>query len=322
MLPTKDEERSHIAVVGAGDVGATTVFALMERGLAETLSIIDLDEKRAAAQALDLSQGSPFVPHLTVRGGSSYDLAAGADVVVITAGARQKPGQTRTELTKVNVDICISILDKVVAVAPEAVIVMVTNPCDVLTYAAIRHSGLPAGRIIGSGTVLDSARLRTLIAARLGVSAESVHTTVIGEHGDTEIPLISTASVGLVPLVQYPKPDGRAFSTEELRVIRDEITNSAYEIIEGKGSTNFAVALSVSHIVQAIIRDEHAIMPVSTLLTGQYGLDDVCVSVPAALGASGVESIVEVPLSQPELEGLRASAEHLRAVGRQVGLIS
>ncbi len=320
-MPVQDLSRSHIAVVGAGDVGATTVFALMEKGLAELITIIDVDAKRAEAQALDLAQGSPFVPHLTVQGGDDYDLAAGADVVVVTAGARQRPGQSRTELTKVNVEICHQIMAQIERVAPEAIVIMVTNPCDVLTYAAIKHSNIPASRIIGSGTVLDSARLRVLIAQLLGVSAESVHTTVIGEHGDTEIPLMSTGTVGLVPLVQYPKPDGSRISTEELRTIRDEITHSAYEIIEGKGSTNFAVAQSVAHIVQAIMRDEHAIMPVSTILHGEYGLQDVCLSVPAVVGADGIEGIAEVPMSQTEWADLHASAEHLREVAREVGLI-
>lgn len=317
-----DRTRSHIAVVGAGDVGATTVFALMEKGLAELITIIDVDAKRAEAQALDLAQGSPFVPHLTVQGGDDYDLATGADVVIVTAGARQRPGQTRTELTKINVEICHQIMSEVERVAPDAIVIMVTNPCDVLTYAAIKNSTIPASHIIGSGTVLDSARLRTLIAQLLGVSAESVHATVIGEHGDTEIPLMSTGTVGLVPLVQYPKPDGGTISTEELRHIRDEITHSAYEIIEGKGSTNFAVALSVAHIVQAIMRDEHAIMPVSTLLSGKYGLVDVCLSVPAVVGANGIEGIVEVPMSQTERADLHSSAEHLREVAREVGLVS
>lgn len=318
---TQIHDRSHIAVIGAGDVGATTVFALMERGLAEKITIIDVDAKRAEAQALDLAQGGPFVPHLMVQGGDDYDLAAGADVVVVTAGARQKPGQTRTELTKINVDICHGIMDSVERVAPDAVVIMVTNPCDVLTYAAIkRATAIPANRIIGSGTVLDSARLRTLIAHLLGVSIDSVHATVIGEHGDTEIPLMSTGTVGLVPLVQFPKPDGTTISTEEARVIRDTITRSAYEIIEGKGSTNFAVALSVAHIVQAVMRDEHAIMPVSTIFHGEYGLDDVCLSVPAVVGAEGIEGIVEVPLSQTERADLHASADHLRAVAREVGL--
>lgn len=320
-MSSQGHERSHIAVVGAGDVGATTVFALMEKGLAELITIIDVDAKRAEAQALDLAQGSPFVPHLTVQGGDNYDLAAGADVVVITAGARQRPGQTRTELTQVNVDICRHIMSEVARVAPNAIVIMVTNPCDVLTYAAIKYSSIPPERIIGSGTVLDSARLRTLVAQLLGVSAESVHTTVIGEHGDTEIPLMSTGTVGLVPLVQFPKPDGSTISTQELRHIRDEITHSAYEIIEGKGSTNFAVALSVAHIVQAIMRDEHAIMPVSTILHGEYGLTDVCLSVPAVVGAQGIEGIVEVPMSQTERADLHASAEHLREVAREVGLL-
>lgn len=320
-MSDQTHERSHIAVVGAGDVGATTVFALMEKGLAELITIIDVDAKRAEAQALDLAQGGPFVPHLTVQGGDDYDLARGADVVIVTAGARQKPGQTRTELTQVNVEICKQIMAQVERVAPDAIVIMVTNPCDVLTYAAIKYSSLPESHIIGSGTVLDSARLRTLIAQLLKVSAESVHTTVIGEHGDTEIPLLSTGTVGLVPLVQYPKPDGTTISTAEARTIRDTITHSAYEIIEGKGSTNFAVAMSVSHIVQAIMRDEHAIMPVSTILHGQYGLEDVCLSVPATVGASGIQGIVEVPLSQPEWADLHASAAHLTQIAGEVGLL-
>jgi L-lactate dehydrogenase len=241
-------------------------------------------------------------------------------VVVFTAGAKQKPGQTRIDLAGATISLVAKVLPSLVEVAPAATYVMVTNPVDVVTYAALKVSGLPPNQLFGSGTVLDSSRLRYLIAQRTGVAVQNVHAYVAGEHGDTELPLWSSATIGGVPLLEWSGIAGRGPLTAEVRdQIAHEVVESAYRIIAGKGATNYAIALAGSRIIEAIIKDEDRVLPVSSLLDDYHGIRDVCLSVPTMVGRRGVTDQLEVPMSVDELTGMRRSADAVRAVARQFG---
>ena len=309
-----------LGIVGAGAVGATLAYAALMRGAAKTVALFDVNAAKVRAEALDLSHGIQFVPMAHVVGSDDLAVLEGSDVVIFTAGAKQKPGQSRLELAESTIAIVKEAMPRLVEVAPDAVHVMVTNPVDVVTYAALKVSGLPAERLFGSGTVLDSSRLRFLLAEQIGVATQSVHAYVVGEHGDSELPLWSSASVGSVPLLQWVGPDGTHVLDEstQARIARD-VVESAYRIIEGKGATNYAIGLAANRIVEAVVNDERRILPVSSLLDDYYGIGDVCLSVPAIVHAGGVGERVEVPMTEAELEGLRASAEAVRSTARRFG---
>jgi L-lactate dehydrogenase len=320
--PTSSASRrtTRLGIVGAGAVGATLAYAALMRGTAQTVALFDVDAKKVQAEALDLSHGIQFVPMAHVVGSDDVAVLADCDVVVLTAGAKQKPGQSRLDLAESTIGIVRSLLPRLVEVAPDAVHVMVTNPVDVVTWAALQVSGLPDSRLFGSGTVLDSSRLRFLLAEHLGVAAQSVHAYVVGEHGDSELPLWSSATVGSVPLLAWMGADGRPALDEAARErIAQDVVQSAYRIIEGKGATNYAIGLAVTRIVEALVNDERRILPVSSRLHGYLGISDVCLSVPAIVHAGGVGHRVEVPMTDAELAGLRRSAEAVRATARRFG---
>jgi L-lactate dehydrogenase len=239
--------------------------------------------------------------------------------VVITAGAKQKPGQTRLDLAAANVAMCRELVPALVRLAPDALLLVVTNPVDVVTYAALEISGLPAGRVLGSGTVLDSSRLRFLIAEHTGVAVQNVHAYIAGEHGDSEVPLWSTATIGGVPVQDWESGGSRLDAAARAR-IHQRVVTAAYEIIAGKGATSLAVGLAVSRILEAILNDEHRVLPVTSRLDGVHGLSDVCLSMPSVVGRSGVESVLATPLSPDEEQQLAASAETVRAAARSLGL--
>ncbi|WP_149204791.1 L-lactate dehydrogenase [Actinotalea subterranea] len=315
-----------LAVVGAGSVGSTMAYAALMRGAARTVALYDINAAKVEAEALDIGHGIQFMPMADVVGSDDIAVCAGADVVVVTAGAKQKPGQTRIDLAEATISLVRSILPRLVEVAPDAVYVMVTNPVDIVTYAALKISGLPANQLFGSGTVLDSSRLRYLLAQHTGVAVQNIHAYIAGEHGDSEIPLWSSATIGSVPLMQWPGvmgPDGRVegrLGSADRKRIAEEVVNSAYRIIAGKGATNYAVALAGSRIIEAVLNDERRVLPVSSLLDGYLGISDVCLSVPSIVGRHGVGARLEVAMSDEELSGLRSSAEALRSVARQFGL--
>jgi len=309
-----------IVIVGAGSVGATLAYACLIRGVGGDIVLHDSDAGKVEAQVLDLRHGLGFVPAATVRGSTDLDDCRDADVVVITAGAKQRSGQTRMDLAATNVSVFQQLVPALVARSPDALLLIVTNPVDVLTWSALRLSGLPARRVIGSGTVLDSARLRQLLATRCGVAVANVHAHIAGEHGDTEIALWSSASIGGVPLRSWRPPDDQPLDEAELDDILDEVRTSAYRIVEGKGATNFAIGLAGLRILEAIERDERRVLPVTGLAEGAYGLDDVCLSLPRIVGRDGVTHIVDVPLHDGELDGLRRSAEAIRDAATSVGL--
>jgi len=310
-----------VAIVGAGAVGSTMAYAALMRGAARSVALYDINAAKVEAEVLDLGHGIQFMPTAEVVGSDDIAVCAGADVVVVTAGAKQKPGQTRLDLAEATISLVRTILPKLVEVAPDAVYVMVTNPVDIVTYAALKISGLPPTRLFGSGTVLDSSRLRYLIGKHTGVAVQNVHAYIAGEHGDTELPLWSSASIGAVPLLEWEGVSGRGPLTAEVREqIAHEVVDSAYRIIAGKGATNYAVALAGSRIIEAITRDENLVLPVSSLLDDYHGISDVCLSVPALVGAAGVGDRLLVPMSSDELAGLRRSADALQQIARQFGL--
>ena len=320
--PGVDRRRTtKIGIVGAGSVGATIAYAALMRGVARTVALFDINAAKVEAEVLDLGHGIQFMPTAQVIGADDLSVLADSDVVVVTAGAKQKPGQSRLDLADATVGLVRELMPKLVEVAPDAVFMMVTNPVDIVTYAAIRSSDLEPGRVFGSGTVLDSSRLRWLVARHCNVAVQSVHANIAGEHGDTEIPLWSSAAIGSVPLLNWrgTKTGNGPFDQTVRNRIAQEVVSSAYRIIEGKGATNYAIAQAATRIVEAVLKDEKSILPVSSLLTDYYGISDVCLSVPAVVGRSGVEARLEVPMSGEELAGLRRSAEHLHEIAHRFG---
>ncbi|WP_029288799.1 L-lactate dehydrogenase [Cellulomonas sp. HZM] len=318
--PQQPRRTSKLAIVGAGAVGSTMAYAALMRGAARTVALFDINRAKVEAEALDLGHGIQFMPMAEVIGSDDVAVCADADVVMFTAGAKQKPGQTRLDLAEATISLVQKVLPAVVEVAPNAIYVMVTNPVDVVTYAALKIAGLPPTQLFGSGTVLDSSRLRYLIAQHTGVAVQNVHAYIAGEHGDSELPLWSSASIGAVPLLEWEGLGSTPPLTGAVRAeIAREVVDSAYRIIEGKGATNYAVALAGSRIVEAILKDEQQILPISTLLDDYYGISDVCLSVPTILGAAGVGARLTVPMSVDELQGLRESADAVRSVARRFG---
>lgn len=331
MSTTRDQQGGHeasqarrttkLGIVGAGAVGATMAYAALMRGSANTVALFDVNGAKVRAEALDLSHGIQFMPMAHVAGSDDIEVLAGSDVIVFTAGAKQQPGQSRLELAETTVGLVRKIVPRLVEVAPDAVQVMVTNPVDVVTYAALKVSGLPSSRVFGSGTVLDSSRLRFLLAEETGVAVQNIHAYIAGEHGDSELPLWSSASIGAVPLLSWNGLDGRGALGPEVRErIAKDVVESAYRVIEGKGATNYAIGLAGSRIVEALLNDERRILPVSSLLDDYYGISDVCLSVPTLVHAGGVGSRIEVPMTEQELAGLRASADAVRETARRFGL--
>jgi L-lactate dehydrogenase len=261
---------------------------------------------------MDIAQAVPFSAPVSVRAGSLAD-AAGAAVTVIAAGAAQREGETRPALLRRNVEILRGIVPEVARANPEGLLLIATNPVDALTFVALRLSGLPAGRVLGSGTVLDTARLRAELSAHYGVDARNVHAYVLGEHGDSELVAWSAASLANVQLHQYCDLTGMSCTSADMDAIAARVRDAAYEIIRRKGATNFAIAAALTRIIEAVVRDEASVLTVSTLIDGHYGIRDVCLSLPAIIERSGVRRVLPIPLSVEERERLRASADAVRA---------
>jgi L-lactate dehydrogenase len=297
-----------VVIVGAGDVGASFAYALLQSGTAESIVLIDARKDLAESQALDLANGLPFVPATIVRAGSSDDYADAA-VIVITAGTRQKPGESRLDLLQRNAHIMEQITDEITARKSQAVVVVTSNPVDVLTCAVQKQTGWPRNRIIGSGTMLDSARFRYLLSNHCGVDGRNVHAYILGEHGDSEVPAWSMTHIAGMAMDDYCQACRKCgdWIMERNRIVA-EVRDTAYHIIDGKGSTCYAIGLALMRIVEAILRNEHSVLTVSTLLAGEYGLNDVCLSVPCIVSQSGVEKIIEGRLGKDELAALQASA--------------
>jgi len=301
-----------LSIIGAGSVGSSLAYAALIRHSAQRVVLYDVNRARAEAEVLDLAHGTPFTGASRISGGGDIELVADSDVVVITAGAKQEPGQTRLALAGTNARILEQLMPRLVALAPNAVFVLVTNPCDVLTVVAERLVGLPPGRVFSSGTVLDSARLRWLLAEAAGIASQNVHALIVGEHGDSEFPLWSDATIGQTPLRDWTDAAGvRLFPRERLEALTEDVVHAAYKIIAGKGATNYAIGLSGARIVEAVLRNERAILPVSSVLRGFRGIDGIALSVPSIVGAGGVERVVDVPMDDVEEALLYRSAEAL-----------
>jgi L-lactate dehydrogenase len=307
-------ENSKLTVVGAGSVGSSVAYAALIRGSARHVALYDIATAKVEAEVLDLAHGTQFTGTSDVIGGSDLSVVEGSHVVVITAGAKQNPGQSRIELAATNAGIVRTMMPQLLEAAPNAIYVIVTNPCDVLTVLAQEATGLPSERIFASGTVLDTSRLRWSLAQRAGVSTSSVHAYIVGEHGDTEFPLWSRATIGTVPILEWEAAGHPRMTVEELDAIAIEVRDAAYKVIQGKGATNYAIGLSSARIVEAILGDEHAVMPVSTVLHDFHGLDGVALSVPSIVSAAGAVPIPETSFSPHEHTLLRRSADALRTV--------
>ena len=307
-------ENSKVTVVGAGSVGSSVAYAALIRGSARHVALYDINTAKVDAEVLDLAHGTLFTGSSDISGGSDISVAEGSHVVVITAGAKQNPGQSRIELAGVNAGILRKMLPQLLEVAPDAVYVIVTNPCDVLTVLAQEETGLPPERLFASGTVLDTSRLRWKLAQRAGVATSSVHAHIIGEHGDTEFALWSHAMIGTVPILDWESEGHPRMTVDELDAITVDVRDAAYKVIQGKGATNYAIGLSSARIIEAILSDEHAVLPVSTVLKDFHGIDGVALSVPSIVNSRGAFPIRETPFSLNELALLRRSADALREV--------
>lgn len=307
--------RSKIGIVGAGAVGTSTAFACLSSGVAREVALYDLNADKVRAEFLDVAHGSVFFEPSSVRGSDDLEVLRDSDIVVVTAGAKPKLGQSRLDVAAISVQILHQIIPQVLKVAPDAIFLLVTNPCDVLTVVAQEVSGLPRERVISAGTLLDTARLRWLLAHRAGgVSESSVHAHVIGEHGDTSFPLWSQASIGPVPVSEFTLPDGtRPFAPESQAAIAQEVREAGWSIVETKGTTNTAIGLASARIARAILRDERVVLPLSIVLEGEWGLRDVALSVPTVVGRRGIEQVLELSVTDEERAALDHSAETIRA---------
>ena len=302
-----------VAIIGCGFVGASSAFSLMQRGLFSEMVLIDADQAKAEGEAMDLSHGLPYTASMDIYAGG-YDDIADCALIIIAAGANQKPGETRLDLIDKNVAIFKKIIPEIVRRNFEGILMVVSNPVDVLTYAAYLISGYPANRVIGSGTVLDTARLKQLLAEHLSVDSRSIHAIIIGEHGDSELAVWSGANVSGIDLDHFCEIQGHFDHEESMRRIYESVRDSAYKIIERKGATYYGIAMAVARIAESIIKDEHSILPISVVLDGEYGLKGLCLSIPSIVGSRGVEKVLEISLSESEAEALEASAEQLKHV--------
>lgn len=308
-----------IAIIGCGFVGASCAFTLMQSGMFSEMVLLDADRTRAEGEAMDISHGTPFAKPLKIYAGD-YDDIVDAAIILIAAGANQKPDETRLDLVHKNVKIFQSIVPQIKERDCRGILLVVSNPVDILTYVTAKLSGFTENRVIGSGTVLDTARLKRAVSEHLTVDSRSVHAFIIGEHGDSEIAAWSGANISGIPLSDFCELRGHYEHDANTARIAEEVKNSAYEIIEKKHATYYGIAMSVKRICEVIFRDEKSILPVSSMMYGEYGISDVVLSMPAIVGINGVETKVPIPLSRDELDRLQKSASMLRDVLDEVGI--
>lgn len=301
------------AVVGCGFVGASIAFSLMQKNIYSELVLIDANQDKAEGEAMDLSHGLPYTAAMDIYAGDYRDVGDCA-LIIITAGANQKPGETRLDLIEKNVGILKNILPQITATAFEGILMIVANPVDILTYAAQRISGYPVNRVFGSGTVLDTARLKYVLGKHLDVDSRSVHALIIGEHGDSELPVWSSANISGIGLNHFCELRGHYQHEDAMSRIYEDVRDSAYRIIERKGATYYGIAMAVARIAECLVKDEQAILPVSVKLQGEYGLEGLALSIPSVIGKNGIEKILEIPLSREEHTSLQDSASQLKAV--------
>lgn len=322
LYPAQSPGRpSKIAIIGAGAVGTAVAYASAMRGDARDIVLYDINKAKVEAEALDIAHGIQFTSTGSVEGSDDIEIIRGSDLVIVTAGAKQKPGQTRLDLAESTVGLMKTIVPQIQETAPDAYHMYITNPVDIVTYAALKISGLPRNRVFGSGTVLDTSRLRYLVSRHTGVAIKNIHAYVAGEHGDSEVALWSSAEIGNVPLRHWGLTlDGKLFDNELRESIAKEVVNSAYKIIEGKGATNYAIGLAASNIASAFLRDENRVLTISSLLEDWHGISDVVMAAPTLVDRNGAGRVLEPPLTLHERDGLTESASHLRQVAKDLGL--
>jgi L-lactate dehydrogenase len=309
-----------IAIIGAGNVGSTFAFALMISGLAREIVLVDKNELLAKGEVMDLNHGISFA-HPTRIYAAGFEGCTDADIVVITAGIRQKPGQTRIDLVNNNVALFKDLIPAIAKFAGNSIFLVVTNPVDILTYVTLKISGLPSNKIIGSGTVLDTARLKYMIGEYYKVDTGNIHAYIIGEHGDSELPVWSNATIGGMDIEKYYSGYVHpGIAKKELSVIFDKVKNAAYHIIQAKGSTNYSIALTLVKITRSIVRNENSILPVSTLITDYYGISDICLSIPSRVSINGVEQYLKLELSDTEQKLFKNSASKLKQIIKTIDL--
>lgn len=306
-----------VGIIGLGFVGSSIAFTLLQKGNFNEMVLIDSNKEKAEGEAMDLSHGLPYVNSCNVYAGEYRDLKDAA-IIIITAGANQKPGETRLDLINKNSAIMKSIISKIKPLNIEGIILVVANPVDILTHIAYKESGLPRNRVIGSGTVLDTARLKYLISKHLKVDAKNVHAVIIGEHGDSELVTWSIANISGIPLNEFCELRGHFNHQEAMDKIHSDVKNSAYEIIKRKGATYYGVAVAVNHIVNAIVNDTHTMLPVSVELESEYGLNGLALSIPSIVGKEGVEKTLEIRLDDKEIKALHKSANSLKEVIKSI----
>lgn len=316
---SKQVDTRKAAMIGCGFVGSASAFALMQSGLFSELVLIDANHDKAEGEAMDIAHGLPFAGQMKIYAGD-YDDIVDAAVIIVTAGAAQKPGETRLDLVNKNVNIFKSIIPEIAKRNYKGILLIVANPVDILTYTAVKLSGLPENRVIGSGAVLDTARLKYALGEHLEVDSRSVHSFIIGEHGDSEIVAWSSTNVSGIPVNDFCELRGHFNHEEAMHRIADDVKNSAYDIIEKKGATYYGIAMSVKRICECIMRDEKSILPISSMMHGEYGISDICLSMPTVVGREGVETRVPIQLNEQEESALSASAEQLSKVAAQLDL--
>ena len=304
-----------VAVIGCGFVGSSSAFALMQSGLFSEMVLIDADTKRAEGEAMDISHGISFARPMQIYAGN-YDDITDAAIIVITAGANQKPDETRLDLIKKNAAIMKSIVGEIKKRNFGGILLIVSNPVDILTLIALKESGYPSNRVIGSGTVLDTGRFKYLLGEHLDVDSRSVHAFIIGEHGDSELAAWSNARIGGLKVNDFCELRGHFNHEQSMKKIFENVRNSAYEIIERKHATYYGIAMAVKRICEAIVRNEKSILPVSSLMTGEYGLNDVVLSIPAVVDETGVQKVIPIELNDEELTKLKDSANILKDIAK------
>lgn len=317
-METKINPRK-VAVIGCGFVGSATAFALMQSKLFSEMALLDVDFDKADGEAMDIAHGVPFAGQMKIYAGNYEDIADAA-IIIVTAGANQKPDETRLDLVNKNVAVYKNIIPQIVKQGFEGILLVVSNPVDILTYAAVKLSGFAENRVIGSGTVLDTARLKCALSEHLGVDSRNLHSFIIGEHGDSEIAAWSSTNVSGIPLDDFCEMRGHFNHVQAMREIAEDVKNSAYEIIEKKDATYYGIAMSVKRICESIVRDEKSILPVSAIMHGNYGIEGIALSMPAIVGVNGVETHVPIALSDEEIESLRHSAETIRDIVSEINI--
>ncbi len=311
-----------VVIVGAGAVGSTFAYALAQSGLADEILLLDHSHDLAMGQVLDLAHGQAFFPSVQIREAQQADYAD-AHLIVVTAGSKQRPGESRLDLLQRNAKIVEGVIDEIAAQKSSAVVLIVSNPVDILTYVAHKRSGWPRGRILGSGTVLDSARFRHLLSQHCGVDVHNVHAYILGEHGDSEFPAWSMTNMAGLPIEQFCGQCAKCDGWESMRTeVADNVKNSAYHIINYKGATWFGVGLALTRIAAAILRNQHGVMTVSSVLEGEFGLEGLSLGVPCIVSQNGVERVLQVDLPPDEQSALINSAAILKEMIAALGLAS